>query len=343
MTSTNDDSKRRTSESTSDAASTAPTAATSVSVGKQYDVKGKTALITGAGSGINFCFAKLLVSKGCNVMIADLALRPESQALVDEYNGKDESKPRASFVKTDVTVWSELNAMFKACYSEFGALDVVCPGAGIFEPGWSNFWHPPGSPESGDPVDGNGYKLLDVNVVHPIRTTQLAIAEFLNPLQGLKVSPANVKQIVHISSMAGQTFGLPAPLYIASKHAINGFVRCMGGLEKPLGIKVTGVAPGVVKTPLFLENPDKLKSVDQERDIWVTPEEVAEGMLRCMESEELPGGTILEIGAGVTRKVEAFNDPGPLERPGMTSSNMQVKIDEVFEWLAKEGWGKTGI
>jgi short-subunit dehydrogenase len=109
--------------------------------------------------------------------------------------------------------------------------------AGIFEPGWSNFWHPPGSPESGDPVDGNGYKLVDVNVVHPIRTTQLAIAEFLNPLQGEKVSPANVKQIVHISSMAGQIFGLPAPLYIASKHAINGFIRCMGGLEKPLGIK----------------------------------------------------------------------------------------------------------
>ncbi|KAJ7363054.1 hypothetical protein DFH08DRAFT_951261 [Mycena albidolilacea] len=109
MTSTDDKSKRRssvlnkitsalkgpqakTSESTSDAASTAPTTAADV-VGKQYDVKGKTALITGAGSGINFCFAKLLVSKGCNVMIADLVLRPESQALVDEYSAKDESKP----------------------------------------------------------------------------------------------------------------------------------------------------------------------------------------------------------------------------------------------------------
>jgi NAD(P)-dependent dehydrogenase (short-subunit alcohol dehydrogenase family) len=116
-------------------------------IGKQYDVKGKTALITGAGSGasalprrrsgantgytgINFCFAKLLVSKGCNVMIADLALRPESQGFVDECGSKGESEPRAAFVKTDVTVWSELDAMFRACYSEFGALDVVCPGAG---------------------------------------------------------------------------------------------------------------------------------------------------------------------------------------------------------------------
>jgi hypothetical protein len=114
----------------------------------------------------------------------------------------------------------------------------------------------------------------------------------------------------------------------------------MGGLEKPLGIKVTGVAPGLVRTPLLLENPDKLKMVDQERDLWVTPEEVAEGMLRCMESGELPGGTILEIGAGVTRKVEAFNDPGPFERPGMSASNTQTTVDEVFEWLRQEGWGK---
>ncbi|KAJ7826020.1 NAD-dependent 15-hydroxyprostaglandin dehydrogenase [Mycena olivaceomarginata] len=310
---------------------------------KEYNVKGKTALITGGGSGISFCFAKLLVSKGCNVVIVDLALRPESQNFIDKYSGKDELKPCTVFIKTDVTVWLELDVMFRACYTEFGALDIVCPGAGIFKPRWSNFWHPPSSPESKDPVDGNGYMLLDINDMHPIRTTQLAITKFLNPLQGKKVLPTNVKQIVHISSMAGQTFSLPVLLYITSKHTINRFVCCMGGLEKLLGIKVTSVAPGVVKMLLFLENSDKLKSVDQEQDIWVTLEEVAEGMLQCMEREELLGGTILEIGAGITRKVETLNDPGPLEQPGMMLSNMQVKIDEVFEWLGQEGWGKVRI
>jgi NAD(P)-dependent dehydrogenase (short-subunit alcohol dehydrogenase family) len=72
-------------------------------VGHLSNAPRRTGVNTGH-AGINFCFAKLLVSKGCNVMIADLALRPESQALVDEYSGKDESKPRAAFVKTDVTV-----------------------------------------------------------------------------------------------------------------------------------------------------------------------------------------------------------------------------------------------
>jgi NAD(P)-dependent dehydrogenase (short-subunit alcohol dehydrogenase family) len=285
----------------------------------------------------------LLLSKGCNVLIADLALRPEAQALVDEYNGSDSSKARASFIKTDVTNWADLSGMFHACYSAFGALDIVCPGAGIFEPAWTNFWHPPGGGESKDPLDGNHYKLLDVNVTHPIRTTQIAIAEFLSPSKGDKVSPANPKQIVHISSIAGQVSSFPTPMYIASKHAISGFVRSMAQLEDKLGIKVTGVAPGVVKTPLFLENEDKLKMVDQEKDLWVTPEEVAEGMLRCVEDGSLVGGTILEVGAGCTREVKAFNDPGPMGRPGMQVSHAHEKVDEVFTWLEAPQWGKSGL
>lgn len=110
-----------------------------------------------------------------------------------------------------------------------------------------------------------------------------------------------------------------------------------------MGIKVTGVAPGIVKTPLFLDHPEKLKMLDQEKDTWVLPEEVAEGMLRCVEDPELPGGTILEIGHECTRKVEAFNDPGPMGRPGMLSSNHKEKVEETFGYLAKEGWGKQGL
>ena len=60
----------------------------------------------------------------------------------------------------------------------------------------SGFWHPPGSSNSKDRVYGNGYKLLDINLTHPIRTTQLAISHFLE-----KKKPGN---ILHISSIVGQ-------------------------------------------------------------------------------------------------------------------------------------------
>jgi NAD(P)-dependent dehydrogenase (short-subunit alcohol dehydrogenase family) len=114
-------------------------------------VSGKSALVTGAGSGmwlsgqyssrlivahsqlgINLSFAKLLLEHGCNVLIADLALRPEAQVLVDKHSRGPSA--RAVFQKTDVRDWVQLERMFEVAEKEFGELDIVCPGAGVYEP-----------------------------------------------------------------------------------------------------------------------------------------------------------------------------------------------------------------
>ncbi|KAJ4356747.1 uncharacterized protein N0V89_004783 [Didymosphaeria variabile] len=273
-----------------------------------FSVKGKSAIVTGAGSGINFSFAGLLLAKGCNVLIADLSLRAEAQKLLSEYDGK--GKPKAVFVKTDVTDWTQLERMFDVARHEFGSVDVICPGAGIYDPHWTNFWHPPGSPKSKDSPTSNRYTTLDINITHPIRTTQLAISQYLAD----NVSPSNPKRVVIISSIAGQASNLNTPLYVAAKHAMNGFIRSLGPLDARLGIRVNGVAPGVIKTPLWTEHPEKLSFLDEQQDAWATPEEVAVAMLRCVEEEGLGGGTVLEVGAGQTRVVEQFNDPGPSGR-----------------------------
>jgi NAD(P)-dependent dehydrogenase (short-subunit alcohol dehydrogenase family) len=285
--------------------------------------------------------ASLLLSKGCNVVIADLVLRPEAKELVDKYSSKeDASKPRAVFQKTDVTDWKQLEAMFDRCNTEFGGVDIVGPGAGVFEEPWSNFWYPPGSKESRDAPDSGRYKMLDINLTHPIRVTQMAIAQFLNPKDGKKANPANPKRIVLTSSIAGQTFSLSVPLYHASKHAISGFTRCLEPLESTLGIRVNCVAPAVVKTPLFLEHPEKLKMVDQDAEVgWVLPEEVAEAMVKLMEDEELGAGTILEVGPKKHRVVPAFNNPGPTGE-GISAAGAAEVVQEVFGLLSQEEWGQ---
>ena len=96
------------------------------------DPKGKTALVTGAGSGICLEFAKVLLEHGCNVVAADLRLLPEAKEAFEKY-GKGKS-PRAVFYETDVTNWGQLRAAFDGAIKEFGQLDIVCPGAGTFEP-----------------------------------------------------------------------------------------------------------------------------------------------------------------------------------------------------------------
>jgi short chain dehydrogenase len=96
-------------------------------------VEGKTAIITGAGSGINLCFAKILLEKGCNVVFADLTLRPEAQALMAEYPMAS-AAAKAVFQKTDVTDWAQLDRMFAVANEHFGGAEIVCPGAGVYEP-----------------------------------------------------------------------------------------------------------------------------------------------------------------------------------------------------------------
>ena len=90
------------------------------------------ARITGAGSGIGLEFAKVLLQHGCNVLVADLKLRPEAEDVFKKYRGNEDA--RAEFHETDVTNWGQLRAAFDAAMKAFGQLDIVCPGAGTFEP-----------------------------------------------------------------------------------------------------------------------------------------------------------------------------------------------------------------
>lgn len=279
-------------------------------------------------------FAQLLLFNGCNVLFADIALRPEAQAIVDDYTAKAAGKPRAVFLKTDVADWKQLSNMFEVADQEFGDIDIVCPGAGIFEPHWSNFGHPPGSEKSKDDPEGGRYAVLDINVTHPIRTTQLAISYFLSPTKGSKASASNPKRVVHVSSIAGESAGLITPMYFASKHAISGFIYSMGSLDHTLGIRVNGVAPGIIKTPLWTDHPEKIQLLDEAHDEWATPEEVAEAMLACIQNDDLPGGTVLEVGHNSRRKIPLLNNPGPARSPGLTVSHNPKGISEVFHWLA---------
>ncbi|KAG0652491.1 15-hydroxyprostaglandin dehydrogenase [Hyphodiscus hymeniophilus] len=289
-------------------------------------VAGKTAILTGAGSGITLCFAELLLSRGCNVVIADLTLRPESEALISRYPLMS-SGARAIFQKTDVTDWAQMDKVFKVTIERFGGVDIVCPGAGVYEPTWSNFWQAPGTALSTDQTSSSRYRTLDINMVHPIRLTQLAIAHF--------VAQRKPGVVVHISSVAAQVPFFPTPLYVASKHALSGFVRSLSRLESPPPasrlpkIRVNAVAPARILTPLWTESPDKMKMVNQDDPGWIGPEEVAKVMLELVEKEENVGGTIVEVGERV-RVVKPFDDPGPY---GAVELLMGLKEDTIDFFL----------
>lgn len=148
-------------------------------------------------------------------------------------------------------------------------------------------------------------------------------------------------------------------MYHASKWAIHGFVRSLGDLEAKYGIRIAAVLPGVVKTPLWTDHPEKLKAFNEEKDVWVTPVEVANVMLAIVEKDKITttvaghggpndhteeikivGGSCLEVSAGKVRDVPMFNNPGPYGIVGNGISNVGEFFDETFE-LIKPGSSKA--
>ena len=109
--------------------------------------------------GINYEFAQILLGKNCNVVIADLSLRPEAETLVSKYK---DSSPRAVFVKTDVTSWESQAATFAetAASSPTKTIDIVITSAGV-EPALA---HQP-TPSMQDEPTKPPTLTLDVNLI----------------------------------------------------------------------------------------------------------------------------------------------------------------------------------
>ncbi|KAI0972134.1 short chain dehydrogenase [Xylaria arbuscula] len=299
-------------------------------------VKGKFAIVTGGGSGINLAFTKLLLQNGCSVVIADLAIRPEAQALLSQYPyTKERSGPSAIFHPTDVTSWPALSSLFEKCLSSFGRVDIIVPGAGVYEPPFSAFWSPPetatnADTPSRDPADGapGSYKSIEINLTHPIRLSQLGIGYWTkNKLPGT---------IVCVSSIAGHAAAIDAPLYYTSKHGLHGFVKSLGKLKETVGIRVSAIAPGTVNTPIWTEAPDKKHLVEDGRGLDLEPDEVAAAMLELCENPEYGDGTILEVMHGHKRVVPRFNaDPPPAKVADMPG--IAIITEELLERLKTEG------
>lgn len=166
----------------------------------------------------------------------------------EQQNTQQVRTGRVEFVQTDVTSWPRLERTFEVCTQVFNTPcpDIIIPGAGIYEPlsqsSELSFWADPGTEN-----DFGHYKVLDINLVHPIKMTRVAIKIFMEmkkSTDSLSLSPEIC--ILHVSSIAGQRSGMATPLYQASKHGINSFIRGVSPLQDLLGIRVVGVAPGSV-------------------------------------------------------------------------------------------------
>lgn len=186
---------------------------------------GKRAVITGAASGIGEGTARLFVTEGASVVLAD----------VDEYRGQqlaDELGKRARFVATDVSRQADVNRAVATSVEAFGGLDVMFNNAGV-----------PGSPGGIEDIDVGAWdRTLGVHLRGVFLGIQAA-ARIMRP-QGFG-------SIINTASVAAYRANMAPHDYSAAKAAIKQLTLTTANELGEHGVRVNAVAPGAVATAIF--------------------------------------------------------------------------------------------
>lgn len=187
---------------------------------------GKVAVVTGGGSGLGRASAQRLAAEGANVVVVDI--NGEAAATVAQG-----LPTKALAVRADVSVEADVQNYMQAAIDAFGQVDLFHLNAGIF-----------GSFELLPDVSVENFdKVQAVNV----RGQFLGVREAFRHFRDAKTAG----HIVVTASIASITAGHDLLPYHVSKHAVVGLVRSAAVYGGPLGIRVNGVAPGIVPTDLF--------------------------------------------------------------------------------------------
>ncbi|MDX2650009.1 3-oxoacyl-ACP reductase [Streptomyces sp. NPDC001902] len=188
---------------------------------------GRTAVVTGAGSGIGLASARRLASEGAHVVCAD----------IDEAAGKAAAEEVGGlFVQVDVTDAGQVEALFKAAYDTYGSVDVAFNNAGI-------------SPPDDDSILTTGIdawrRVQEVNLTSVYLCCKAALPYMQRQGKGSIINTASF-----VAVMGAATSQIS---YTASKGGVLAMSRELGVQFAREGIRVNALCPGPVNTPLLRE------------------------------------------------------------------------------------------
>lgn len=222
----------------------------------QIGFHGKTALVTGAGSGIGEAIALDLAAAGATVIAADLK-QEVAQKVADRIAA---AGGKAVAVWGDVANPEVVKAQVAAAMKH-GGLHLLVNNAGIGGP----------SAPTGDyPLDG-WKQVIDVNLNAVFYGLRFGIPAMLQSGGGA---------IVNMASILGSVGFTNAPAYVAAKHAVVGLTKTAAQEYAAQGIRINSVGPAFIDTPL-------LSGFDQTARDWLIAKHPAGRMGRAAEVSAL--------------------------------------------------------
>ena len=241
---------------------------------------GKTAVVTGAASGIGLATAEALAEAGARVVIADIARdKGEAAAVAIQKKGQ-----QAEYIHLDITDDASIAAFAETVQGKIGAVDIVVNGAG-----WGQiqpFWEMPLDVWS---------KIVTLNLVGPMKLVKALLP---------KMMERNGGKIVNVASDAGRVGRSGETVYAGAKGGLIAFTKSLAREVARYNINVNCVCPGPTETPLLFAVPEKhLESFKRAIPFrrFGKPQEVADAILFFASSRsDYITGQVLSVNGGLT-------------------------------------------
>jgi NAD(P)-dependent dehydrogenase (short-subunit alcohol dehydrogenase family) len=246
---------------------------------------GKVALVTGGSTGIGQASSLALARESAKVVVADVNVHggEETVRVIRRAGGE------ASFIKADVLVAAEVEALVNHAVATYGRLDCAFNNAGIAGAiGASTHEYP----------DESWDRVIGINLKGVWLCMRYEIPQMLKQGGGAIVNTASIWGLV----------GAPgAAAYVASKHGVVGLTRAAALEYAPQGIRINAVNPGTIRTPIL----DPFIAAIPEFESLMTarhpigrigrPEEVAEAVVwLCSDAASFVIGQTLPVDGGYT-------------------------------------------
>lgn len=252
---------------------------------------GQKALVTGANSGIGKAVALAMGRAGADVVINFITDDGVVGKMIKEINGYGQ---QAFGYQADVSKEDQVEAMFQEMFKRFGTVDILVNNAGIQKD----------APFEEMPL-ADWQKVLDVNLTGQFLCARAAVREF----KRRKVNPAvscAAGKIICMSSVHQIIPWAGHVNYASSKGGVKLMMESIAQEVAPFRIRVNGIAPGAVKTPInrrAWETPEALKElyklIPYQR--IGEPEDVARvAVWLCSDQADYINGTTIFVDGGMT-------------------------------------------
>ncbi len=187
----------------------------------------RTAVVTGAGSGLGRAIAVALAARGARVAAVDLdaASAEETAKMIASAGG------RATAFRADTSVAADVDRAVTDAVKQLGPLEIMVNNAGILD----------GYFDVDEMSEAVWRRVIDIDLTGVFLGCKRAVREML---------PRGRGRIINMASVAGLNGTGGGPAYIAAKHGVVGLTRQMAVAYSSRGITVNAICPGVIPTGL---------------------------------------------------------------------------------------------